>query len=537
MSEFYLRTESIKTSDIKKLSVVNSSDMNILQALKSSEPCLLEGSRGTGKSFLMKVAEIEIEEDNQDCIAVFVTFNKSSLVNTVDNLQFYHWMLAKTLKALTNKLRKKGFAVSGYSAGLLSNDGSEDSEAIENDLKKIVNIFEDSYKSNGEVDVSSIPDIEDVKEAIELICEENSLSRVFFFFDEAAHVFRPEQQRQFFNLFKDLRSPYITCNAAIYPGVTYFGDSFELTHDCIYKRIERNIKDSDYLQYFKDIVFKQANDTVKAAFENQRDLFNTLAFSAGGNPRILIKTVQDLEKINTASVNNLIKEFYRAKIWQEHTELGEKYKGHQQLIDWGRNFLEQTVIPTLLSYNNVRKEKGINESSIYFWVHKDSPVPVKEALRLLTYTGIITKLDSSIRATRSELGTRYEVKFGCILSLENSPHAESKFFYDSLSIKKHPEFGKQHPSYVDVLDMALESNNDEQFKVSLKSMLAKPIDVLDLLTEWQKARLKEANILTIEDLHLKTEEGLIESIYNVGPHRARLMKNAANAEIFEYLSG
>lgn len=537
MTEFYLRTESIKQSDIKRLSVVNAEDINIINALKSSEPCLLEGSRGTGKSFLMKVSEIEIEEEIPDSIPVFVAFNKSSLINTDDALQFYHWMLAKTLKALTNKLRKKGLTVSGYSASLLSNDESNNSESVETKLKAIVKIFEESYKGQSSIDVSSLPDIEDVKDAIETICEENSINRIYFFFDEAAHVFRPEQQRQFFNLFKDLRSPYITCNAAIYPGVTYFGDSFEVTHDCTYKKIERNIKDSDYLQYFKDIVFKQAAQELQDSFDNQRELFNTLALCSGGNPRILLKTVQDLERVNVSSVNSLIKDFYRSKIWAEHTELGEKYKGHQQIIDWGRDFLEKTVIPAIEKYNSIRVEKGIDESSIYFWVHKDSPEPVKEALRLLTYTGIITKLDSTIRATRSELGARYEVKYGCIISLESNPHAESKKFYESLSLKKYPEFGKQHSAYSGISNFTLLKDDNDQYKASLQSMLNKPIDVLTLLTNWQKGKLKNAGINTIEELHSKTESNLIESIYNVGPVRARLMKNAATAELLEYLSG
>jgi hypothetical protein len=537
MTQIYLRTESIKPADIKGLSVVNAEDRSIINALKSSEPCLLEGSRGTGKSFLMKVSEIEIEEEDPEALAVFVAFNKSSLINTDDALQFYHWMLAKTIKALTNKLRKKGMFVSGYTASLLSNDSTGDSGMVESDLKAIVKVFEESYKGNVDIDVTSLPDIEDVKEAIETICTENNLEKIFFFFDEAAHVFRPEQQRQFFNLFKDLRSPYIICNAAIYPGVTYFGESFEVTHDCTYKKIERNIKDSDYLQYFKDICFKQIDPDKQKAFENQRELFNTLAFCAGGNPRILLKTIQDLDRVSTSSVNSLIKEFYRGKIWTEHTELGEKYKGHQEIIDWGRDFLEKTVIPTIEKYNLVRKEKGVDESSVYFWVHKNCPEPVKEALRLLSYTGIINKLDSSVRATRSELGARYEVKFGCIISLEASPHNESKAFYESLSTKKHPEFGKQHPSYSGIMGFSLVKTDDDQYKASLKSMLEKPIGVLGLLTDWQKGKLRGAGIETIEDLHSKSEAQLIENIYNVGPVRARLMKNAATAELLEYLSG
>jgi len=536
MSEFYLRTESIKQADILDLSVVNEADRKILNALKSNEPCLLEGSRGTGKSFLMRVAELELENESDSCVTVFVPFNMSSLISTEDRLQFYHWMLAKTLKYLLNKLRKKGIIVSGLIANLLSNDENETEKEIQISLKEIVKLFEASYKGKSEIDISTLPDIEDVKEAIQVICDENSLDRIVFFFDEAAHVFRPEQQRQFFNLFKDLRSPYITCNAAIYPGVTHFGDSFEPIHDCTYKRLERNISDPDYLQYFKNIVFKQSDEKLRSDIDRQRELFNTLSLSSGGNPRMLLRTLQNLSKLNTLNINSEIKSFYRSKIWGEHTELGEKYKGHKGVIDWGRDFLERSVIPKVEEYNFVRKEKGVDESTIYFWIHKDAPEEVKEALRLLTYTGIIRKVDSSVRATRAELGTRYEIKYGCMISLESNPHGESSDFFKNLSIKKFPEFGKNHSSYSGSHGVLL-TNDEEQYEESLKSLLAKPIDVLLLLTQWQKEKLKDAGINTIEQLHKSTEKNLIEKIYNVGPTRARLMKNAAAAELLEYISG
>jgi len=534
---FYLRTESIKQDEIVRLSVINSTDASIIAALKSPEPCLIEGSRGTGKSFLMRIAEAQIESENKSALSVFVSFNISSLINTNDQLQFYHWMLAKTLKALINKLRKNGLSISPFAASLLSNDEFDQQSDVEKDLREIVRKFEESYRGQTDISINTLPDIEDVKEAIESICLENGLERIYIFFDEAAHVFRPNQQRQFFSLYKDLRSPFISCNAAIYPGVTYFGDSFEPNHDCIYKRIERNISDADYLQYFKEIVDKQADESLRSAIDNYRDVFNTLVLSCGGNPRILLRTVQDLEKVNSNSVNKVIKTFYREKIWAEHTELGEKYSGHKALIDWGRDFLDKHVVPSVESYNSSRKDKGVDESTIYFWVHKDCPASVKEALRLLSYTGIIRKIDSSVRATRSELGARYEVKYGCIIASESSPTAESAAFFKNLSLKKFPEFGKNHPSYSEIRDIQSHQLSDQQYVNALQQMLEKPIDVLTLLTGWQKTVLKDAGILTIEHLHLNSEESLIDNIYKVGPARARLMKNAATAELLEYLSG
>jgi len=526
MSDFKLRTESIKDTEIQGLAVTNSDDLKIIASLKSSEPCLLEGSRGTGKSFLMRMALLDIEENNQDCIAVFLSFNISSLVNTNDDLQFYHWMLAKTLRSLMNKLRKSGLDISTYSKTLLSNDKLDDSKDIEDNLKTIVTKFENSYKNKDEIDIDSLPDIEDVKEAISEICNEHNLERIYFFFDEAAHVFRPEQQRQFFNLFKDLRSAYITCNAAIYPGVTHFGSSFEPIHDCIYQTLDRNITDANYLEYFKNMVLKQADPDTKQNIKKNVSLFNTLALSCSGNPRILFKTIQNLDKFNTREINKEIKDFYRSKIWSEHTELGEKYKGHKELIDWGRDFLEEVVIPTMDS-----NEK----STIYFWIDKDIPEAVKESLRLLTYTSIIKKIDTSVRS-HGRLGVRYEVKYGCIIALQTTPTIESVEFFPKISIRLFTWFGKNHSIYNEISDLSNYIQNEKQYIESLDSMLKKPISVLSLTT-WQKGKLVGANILTIQDLYALDERDLISRIFNVGPARARIMMNAANAELLEYISG
>lgn len=539
MSSFFLRTESIKPDEIDDLCVLNSNDQDIIAALvSSSEPVLLEGSRGTGKTFLMRIAENKIETEKEERVAVFVSFNASSLVYTDDNLQFYHWMLAKTLRALISKLRRRGVIVSQYSSGLLSNDSTGDSNTTELNLKSIISKYENSYKNTAQtLNLELLPDIEEVKEAIEEICETNQLKDISFFFDEAAHVFRPDQQRQFFNLFKDLRSPYITCNAAIYPGVTYFGDSFELIHDCAYKKLERDIRDKDYISYFKEIIFRQADDQLKDAIKRNGELFTTLALSCGGNPRVLIRTIQLCSKFNTSNVESVIKEFYREKIWSEHTELGEKYKGHKVLVDWGRKYLEDNIIPTIEAYNRERAEKSIDESTIYFWIHKDSPAVVKESIRLLSYTGITRKIDSGVKATRSELGTRYEIKYGCIISFARNPSSFSKKFFPKISIKKFPEYGRNHAAFTDIKDFNMTLESEDSFLESIKELLSRDIDVLDLLTHWQKGVLRDAGISTIEELHTKTENELISRIYGVGPVRSRAMKNAANAELLEYLSG
>ena len=81
---------------------------------------------------------------------------------------------------------------------------------------------------------------------------------------------------------------------------------------------------------------------------------------------MLLRTLQELPRFNSTSVDEIIKSFYRDQIWAEHTELGEKYKGHKSLIDWGRDFIEKTAIPAIENYNLIRKEKGLTQVRHFF---------------------------------------------------------------------------------------------------------------------------------------------------------------------------
>lgn len=540
MASFYLRTEDIKPDEILDVFVATQNDSKIVTLLKSHDSVVLEGSRGIGKSFLMKVTQLKLDSafPRLKILPVYVSFAASSLVHTNDKQQFTHWMLAKIIRELQKQLRKKAFTISPYTSSLLSNNLYDEEQDTVVKLGEIEKLFEDSYKNpNKNIDISGIPDVGEMKEAIEEICSHHNLENICFFFDEAAHVFRPEQQRQFFTLFRDLRSPYISCNAAIYPGVTHYGNSFEITHDCTFVRIERDILDKNYLTTMRDIVFRQADDSLKSAIENHVDYFNTLAFSAGGNPRILFRTIQQCEKFNAKSIDSVIKTYYRDGIWAEHTELGEKYKGHKELVDWGRTFIETEVIPSTQKKNNIRRDHDKNESTIYFWIHKDAPETVKESLRLLCYTGIIRKIDDGIRGRNAKIGTRYEIKYGCILSLAANPLQHSPKLHSNLSITIFSEFGANHSAFNAIKHFDIIEEQEFDVLQTIKQQMQRDLDVLQTLTPWQKAKLRACGIKTIEELHNRSEDELIQKIYGVGPVKARIMKNAAIAELLEYLSG
>src|ERR1700681_4725894 len=110
MPEFFFRTEDIVLDEIRKYFVETKRDREIINALKARNPVVLAGSRGVGKSFLLRVAESELHQEfsSQRVVPVYVTFSRSSLINTTDPQQFQHWMLARICARLTRTLHGMG---------------------------------------------------------------------------------------------------------------------------------------------------------------------------------------------------------------------------------------------------------------------------------------------------------------------------------------------------------------------------------------------------------------------------------------------
>ena len=537
MANLIIRTEDIKPEYILELYVETPQDRDIVKSLESPTPIILEGSRGTGKSFLLRVAEAQMLQsfDHDHILPVYVSFGRSSLLQSNDPNQFLHWMMARLCSRIIRTLYQKGILMRANAAMSLMSGGQAAIDLSELPLEKVTREYEDSYKNPGAaVDSSIIPTVEEFNDAIEDICRQLNIQRFAIFFDEAAHIFRPEQQRQFFTLFRDLRSPYLTCNAAVYPGVTFYGQTFQTTHDATIVSLNRDPLDPRYLDGMRDIVLKQADAQLSSDIARNRENFHALTFAVSGNPRLLLKTVGMASKIRSGDVKKVLKEFYRTTIWSEHSDLAGRYAGHRAFIDWGRDFIEKTVIPDTIKKNEQWEKEGKKESTCFFWIHRDAPTAIIEALRLLSYTGIVTQLDSGVIATRREIGTRYALNLGCLVASSAEPVPVLTNFGRTLSIKRFTEYGANHPVFGELTSVV---GNFQEADIStiLARELDKPIDVLDL-TEYQKQGLRSINLNTVRAA-LQASETEFQRINYVGPKRSRKMMNIVTSSVLEYLSG
>ena len=391
-TNFIIRTEDIKLSEITKIYVETKSDRNIINNLKSNSQLLLIGSRGIGKTMLIKVAESELNSEypTNKVLPVYLSFSKSMLVNnSFDNKIFQYWMYAKLLNEFRNSILEKGI-ITSYNdpfERLFNNE-----KKTESNLDKFIKVLESSWRNQKEIKKSEIveilgideanfrivDDIDFIKEIVKSFCIKFSIEKVIFFFDEACHNFIPRQQREFFSMFRDLRSPYICCKAAVYPGISYYS-TLQLFHDVNSVVVERNINDENYINNMRDMVKCQMDDDkfVKK-LENQGQCFDALIMCCDGNPRLLLKSIEQASKgFSSFKKNNVIstiKDFYRVQIWQEHTKLSSFYSGHKEMIDWGRTFIERDVLEETKNKN----EKN-DKQTIFFAIHKDAPESVKSS--------------------------------------------------------------------------------------------------------------------------------------------------------------
>jgi hypothetical protein len=537
MTEFFFRTEDIKPDEIAEYFVETKRDRDIINSLKARNPVVLAGSRGVGKSFLLRVAESELLGSwaTTKVLPVYVSFSRSSLINTTDAQQFQHWMLARICAKLARTLHGQGLITAATRAVVtLTGSAQLPTPDAQSAIEELIARFEESWKTApSTVDSSVLPTLDDFRDAVEDLCVELGIARVVILIDEAAHILLPEQQRQFFTLFRDLRSPYIACKAAVYPGVTSYGDVFQPSHDATMMSFDRDILGADYVSTMREIVEKQADSAILESIARNSQNFAVLAYAASGNPRVLLKTLARATNVSSSQTNEVIREFYRNDLWAEHSTLPEKYAGHKHLIDWGRQFIEGTVLPDLQKKNEqyLAQEKM---SSCFFWIHRDAPQPVKEALKLLAYSGIVSEHATGIRATRSEVGTRYAVNLGALIAQEALPATVGFAIAKNLTPRRMSEFGANHSAYQALL-ADVPAFAEPAVGAVLQHQLGKPLEVLDI-SDWQRSKLRELGLVTVGDV-LEASESKLRTLSYVGEKRSRRIRNAAVAAVFEYLSG
>lgn len=555
-SIFYYRTEDIDPEQIKKIFIETEIDRENINFLKSNTPGLLVGSRGTGKTMLLKVAETELDDSfkQERNLAVFISFSTAMFVkSTEESYYFRQWMLAKVLFALKRKLKKMNLIVP---KGVFTEYFDiKDEDILVDKIDELRKVFEQSwYKKNDDIlkqansiinieESNAITDVDYFKGLIEDICNTCDISRITLFFDEACHNFIPIEQREFFTLFRDLRCNKICCKAAVYPGITSYG-TIQKFHDVTLKKVERDITSKDYIEKMRSLVKNQVDEQFYKILENNGDNFDALIYCSSGNPRLLLKSIaissEEFKSLKKQNVVRTMKEFYRTTIWNEHTKLAEMYEGHKGLIDWGRTFIENEVLKSTWEKNSRILKEEDKTQTLFFAIHKDAPPTVKNAIRIFEYLGIVS-IHTEGTKVRKEIFDRYQINFGVVLASEPDtkeykldPIIRYKQIIESLSVKLYTDYGKSSPAYAGSEELITQFKDIENNSILEKIMKLsiRNLELSDFLLE----TIEGIGILTIEDVLTNGEDNL-KRAKGIGDARARKIFKIAYNATMEYISG
>lgn len=543
MMSFTLRTEDLSIEEISKFYVDTKHDRENVEFLKSNVTGLLIGSRGTGKTMLLKIAQKELLEKfpHDRILPIFVSFSSAALVNNEEEI-FKKWMLSKILFALQGQLKELGLLKTKNIFSLLLGKESQETDELAIKINQLIEKLEKSWKKAILNEESTTPFVEDIdyfKELLHSVCDELNIKSFVFLFDEACHNFLPKQQREFFTLFRDLRDHMICCKAAVYPGVTSYG-TFEIFHDSIIKRVEKDILAEDYVEKMRDIIERQIDSRTYNILAKNGELLDSLIYAATGNPRVLLKSVYEasekLTSLKKTNVNLVLKDFYRTQMWNEYTKLGEKFDAYKEIVDWGRNFIEDRVLPETRNKNNrSENEEDYDKQTIYFIVHKESPELVKKAISILEYAGIVI-LHTEGYKIRGNIYNRYQINMGIVAASTSETDLSSYInkLRKGLSIKVVTEYGANSTAFKDLEQIRNNINLDDG-GVDLQTLLNKPIDILDIY-EYQKVEIKKKGFCKLIDI-LNASEIDLQKAYLIGPVRARNIYNLSMNAVLEYIIG
>jgi hypothetical protein len=570
------RCEDLIYSQISSFTVVGDFERKVIDTLKGVGAHLLEGSRGVGKSMLLRQAEIEMDRDflQDRKLAVYISFKTSTLLEGVkvgERDAFQAWVGAKILEGLHEKLLNLDLIsheniIDPYHEmfGITSPKKTKTylQEKIHN-LQKLATASnkEELVHQIGNDFLDKVNNITSLLETVKDISSQFNLSKIVFLFDEAAHTFIPKQQEIFFEIFKLLHGGQIAVKAAVYPSITSYGRNFEVGQDAIRVSMDRFDHSKEGRKanrnLFREMLLKRiphSGSLHKKIFSKGRFL-DLCIYLSTGNPRSFLhllnrsleKSEQLPEGFSERAVILAAQEFVDKELLPYHHNLAKRLPKFSYHVKLGINLLRNYLIQELKNKNHNPKKN--NDQSAFLTVGRDMSPHLSLALNILCYSGILAHKGTI--ATGKKTANRYMVHLALMATEKAFSTTDLTEAIQLLSPRytKHflgndPNFNKYLSNLQEASEQCANCSADlppnakfcpecgakvEMISI-VSALLDESIDSLSL-SEKIKARIKN-NFPLIRDILEASIEDL-KVIPYIKERRSIMIKNAAE----EFISG
>jgi hypothetical protein len=406
-SVFEERAENLSKHELLEWSAPTPRDDLILEKLKGPGAKLLIGPRGSGKSTLLRRAYFDLIEEGQG-LGVYVNFAKSlalePLFHTHANaLQiFRQWIVMKVIVGVREAFEEMGQTLP---------------PSLDTESRASLELIHALAKGEVPDTLSFSLAPAELLGRLESWAHDSGRNRCVLLLDDAAHVFSPEQQREFFEVFRELRSRRVSGKAAVYPGITSYSPHFHVGHEA--ELVEAWIRpdEGSYLATMRAIIDRRLPKRLKEALQGLDELVDLLARAAFGLPRGFLNMLSQFLGVDEIRATRPTRPAAETAV-REHAEsvrrvyksLSAKLPRFKHFIEVGSE-LDHAIVRRLQTYNRGRP---LESKAVVMAIEEPIVSELDRVLKFLVYAGVLREMEP---VSRGEKGVfrRYCVHYSIMI--------------------------------------------------------------------------------------------------------------------------
>jgi len=545
-NHFEERAERLTPEELIGWTFLTPADRAVIRKLRGPGVKLVVGPRGSGKTTLLKMALYELHQ-SRDAFGIYANYSHSL---ALEPLFFSH---SGALKLFRQWVLQK--IVIGVSETLTS-WGINADERLSRQCEFARAFVAALEKGDVVSDESQYLAPSELVSLIEEICDESKIGRAVLLLDDAAHAFSSEQQREFFEIFRQLRTRRVAPKAAVYPGITSYSHSFNVAHEAEPLYVWYNPSDDGYLENMRSIAKKRLPDSVLQLLgASAEEYLDILALAAFGQPRALLNMISAVvdsansgKSVTRALVLKAVED-YNAYMIGVFRSLGVKLPRYRQFVEFGE-MINSTISAKISEYN---RNKPIGSKGLAIGISAPLSEKFERILRFFEYAGMVRPLSDHSRGAKG-VYKRYLVHYSSLIasnalslgqSYRNSELVASLRGFDQHNYYRAAESGLVPSSFgADcVLDLppcskchAPRLAEDQKFCANCgskltdasvyRSLLSTPIDNLPLTSTKIRGILEHTPLRTVQDI-LTDEEQRLKDVPYIDRYWAARIKNIA----------
>lgn len=397
---FVEQAEYLADDSFNQWHAAHPDEKTIIKKLTQGGAKLISGPRGCGKTTLMLKGFHAMVHNPDAAFPVYVNYKRSLSIEPIyktgtdGTYWFNQWVILKLYLGIYATLDRLGSTL--------------EMSISREEATKAASLLEMSNAGKVNLQSLSVPMLE---ADIHRIIEKSNRNRCVLLLDDAAHAFSVDQQRDFFDFFRQIKSQSISPKAAVYPGVTNYSSSFHVGHDA--EQIDVWIKPDReaYLHFMRSFIKTRFPEAITNTLSNSETI-DLLSYASFGIPRTLLNMLQELSiekdgeleriSLNRIDVLRAIKQHF-TNTKKLFTSLSAKLPIYKSFISTGELILSN-ALGLVKAYN---KEKAIDRQSVSIAISsEDLSHEMSKVFALFQYAGLCIPKDELV--SRGEKG-RFQI--------------------------------------------------------------------------------------------------------------------------------